>query len=119
MDFQVQDMADVSQVETSFSLEPRNAPVSSKDSSRPQNAGGNVPSESSQAVPGGHGEEAVSVDISDEAQRVSSAPPSDGGNEADSRTNQVTSFQSERAGNDTRSTTEAGRTLGQVVDTFA
>jgi len=34
-------------------------------------------------------------------------------------TNQVTSFESERTGNDTRNETEAGRTLGQVIDTFA
>jgi len=36
-----------------------------------------------------------------------------------STTNQVTSFESERTGNDTRNDTEAGRTLGQVIDTFA
>ena len=35
------------------------------------------------------------------------------------RTNQVTSFESERTGNDTNDKTEAGRTLGQVIDTFA
>lgn len=34
-------------------------------------------------------------------------------------TNQVTSFAQERTGNDTRSETEAGRTLGQVIDAFA
>jgi hypothetical protein len=34
-------------------------------------------------------------------------------------TNQVTSFVSERTGNDTNNQTEAGRTLGQVIDTFA
>lgn len=36
-----------------------------------------------------------------------------------STTNQVTSFESERTGNDTHDETEAGRTLGQVIDTFA
>jgi hypothetical protein len=36
-----------------------------------------------------------------------------------STTNQVTSFESERTGNDTQNRTEAGRTLGQVIDTFA
>lgn len=35
------------------------------------------------------------------------------------RTNQVTSYESERTGNDTNDKTEAGRTLGQVIDTFA
>ncbi len=39
--------------------------------------------------------------------------------DAGSRTNQVTSFESERTGNDTNDKTEAGRTLGQVIDTFA
>ena len=34
-------------------------------------------------------------------------------------TNQVTSFAQERTGNDTRNETEAGRTLGQVIDAFA
>jgi hypothetical protein len=36
-----------------------------------------------------------------------------------STTNQVTSFEGERTGNDTQNRTEAGRTLGQVIDTFA
>jgi len=36
-----------------------------------------------------------------------------------STTNQVTSFEGERTGNDTHNRTEAGRTLGQVIDTFA
>jgi len=36
-----------------------------------------------------------------------------------STTNQVTSFEGERTGNDTQNETEAGRTLGQVIDTFA
>lgn len=39
--------------------------------------------------------------------------------ESGKRTNQVTSFESERTGNDTNDKTEAGRTLGQVIDTFA
>lgn len=34
-------------------------------------------------------------------------------------TNQVASFENERSGNDTSNQTEAGRTLGQVIDTFA
>jgi len=42
---------------------------------------------------------------------ASSAPAND--------TNQIASIENERSGNDTSNTTEAGRTLGQVIDTFA
>jgi len=96
------------------------------------------------------GDEAVSVEISAEAQRVAAndpgnaasnethrgAPqdldatietsataqtgtPADASFDGNDRTNQVTSFENERTGNDTRNNTEAGRTLGQVIDTFA
>lgn len=96
-------------------------------------------------------DEAVSVEISEEAQQIAANDPGtatsnqsqqagapqglDGtvetsataqtGSPADSsfdgndRTNQVTSFEGERTGNDTSNNTEAGRTLGQVIDTFA
>ena len=42
-----------------------------------------------------------------------------GSTNAGGGTNQVTSFTDERTGNDTQNDTEAGRTLGQVIDTFA
>jgi hypothetical protein len=53
------------------------------------------------------------------AADTSAADHSIRSDDAGSRTNQFTSFESERTGNDTHNTTEAGRTLGQVIDTFA
>jgi hypothetical protein len=141
-------MTDVSQVETNVSFEPRTPPVNPSDGNRPNRA----PEPSS----GGREDAAFSVDISSEAQQLSSgsepAQPAPGGqggssdsfgfqagsssgfdtsfetsatdgiDQADgsgSNTNQVTSFESERTGNGPRNTSEATRTLGQVVDTFA
>jgi len=97
--------------------------------------------------PANGNESAFSVDISAEAQRITAGdtvrtdgPQTDAaepgtGQDLDATvetsatageapddagtTNQVTSFEGERTGNDTRNDTEAGRTLGQVIDTFA
>jgi hypothetical protein len=137
-------MADVSQVETSFSFEPRTAPVNPTGPNRPQGPGANDSSRSPEGAPAGRSDDAVSVALSNEAQRLPAAPAPDaaargtqepaapdttfetsapdgieGSDGTGGETNQVTSFESERTGNDTHSTTEAGRTLGQVIDTFA
>jgi hypothetical protein len=137
-------MADVSQVETSFSFEPRTAPVNPAGANRPQDTGGNTPSPSTETAASGRGDEAVTVELSSEAQRVSSTAAPDqatgetqqpaapdtsfqtsapsgieGSDDAGAQTNQVTSFESERSGNGPRNASEASRTLGQVVDTFA
>jgi hypothetical protein len=125
-------MADVSQVETSFSFEPRTAPVNPTGATRPQGPGANDSSRSPEGAPAGRSDDAVTVALSSEAQRVSQEPAApdtsfetsapdgiEGSDDAGGETNQVTSFESERTGNDTHSTTEAGRTLGQVIDTFA
>ncbi|MPY75115.1 MAG: hypothetical protein GEU87_12725 [Alphaproteobacteria bacterium] len=136
-------MADVSQVETSFSFEPRTAPVTPAEPKRPQGADANNSSRPSEPSEGGRSDAAFNVDLSNAAQQLSSndnAAPA--GSEADeapvpdssvrtsasgvensddagSRTNQVTSFESERTGNGNPDASEASRTLGQVVDTFA
>ena len=134
-------MADVSQVETSVSFEPRTPPVNPAGPNRSQDTGGNAAPRSSDAAQSGRSGDAVSVALSSEARRLLSAPDAAGGtqepagpdttvetsapggiegsDDAGEETNQVTSFQSERTGNDTHSTTEAARTLGQVVDAFA
>ena len=95
------------------------------------------------------GNEAFSIDLSADAQQVaandsgnsSAQQPSTGSSALQSTvessataevgsnagasaapandTNQVASFENERSGNDTSNQTEAGRTLGQVIDTFA
>ena len=131
-------MADVSQVETSFSFEPRTAPVNPAGPSRPQDTGGNA-ARSQEPATAARSNDAFSVDLSSEAQRVSSAPEAAvdgsetpdttletsaplgvaGSDDAGPETNQVTSFESERTGNGPRNASEASRTLGQVVDTFA
>ena len=79
---------------------------------------------------------AYRIEISEEASRLTDASPIEpaGADTPDPEvadpnaaepandppeTNQVTSFEQERTGNDTRNETEAGRTLGQVIDAFA
>lgn len=132
-------MSDVSQVDTTFSVEPRAASVNPTPSVSP--------ARTPEPPRGGRDETAVNVEISNEAQQLAtngdSAPeaptpaenrtPADSGNSLEtafrastgdggdggSRTNQVTSFATERTGNGTRNASEANRTLGQVVDTFA
>jgi hypothetical protein len=131
------------------SFEPASGGTSgvARQSNKPDFLGGSSKTGQTESARGS--DAAYSVEISDEAQRVAAseqanapkqtsaepqgldatvetsatadrgsvagAAPEDGGSE----TNQVTSFQSERTGNDTRNETEAGRTLGQVIDTFA
>jgi hypothetical protein len=55
----------------------------------------------------------------DTAARPDFGPTVGGTTNDGAATNQFTNFQSERTGNDTQNETEAGRTLGQVIDTFA
>lgn len=137
-------MADVSQVETSFSFEPRTAPVTPAEPKRPQGTDANNSSRPSEPSEGGRSDAAFNVDLSNAARQLSSndnaapadsdadeAPvpdssvrtPASGGtdnsDDAGSRTNQVTTFESERTGNGNPDASEASRTLGQVVDTFA
>ena len=140
-------MADVSQVETSFSFEPRTAPVTPAEPKRPQGTDANNAARPSEPSEGGRSDAAFNVDLSNAARQLSSndnaAPTgSEAGSETDeapvpessvrtsasgvensddagSRTNQVTSFESERTGNGNPDASEASRTLGQVVDTFA
>jgi hypothetical protein len=129
-------MSDVSQVESKFSVEPRAASVNPTPSVSP--------ARSPEPARGGRDETAVNVEISNEAQQLAAngdsapeaptpaddRPPADSGNSPETafrassgdggtRTNQVTGFASERTGNGTRNASEANRTLGQVVDTFA
>ncbi len=129
-------MTDLSQVDAKASFEPRTAPVTSSGEGRPQRTEGETSSSRpAETAPAGRSDAAYSVDLSNAAQQVSSAPAPQqpepetssalpAGGESDlpdsgTPTNQVTSFQAERNGNDTRSTSEASRTLGQVIDTFA
>lgn len=136
-------MADVSQVETSFSFEPRTAPVAPAEPERPQGGDANNSSRPSEPTVGGRSDAAFNVDLSNEARQLSSGDAAPAGSDTDetslsdgspgtaasggvndssdagSRTNQVTSFESERTGNGDPDASEAARTLGQVVDTFA
>lgn len=151
-------MVATTQIEAKLAFEPPKTPgdVSSggggsvaRDSNKPDLLSG--ASNTAPRRQASDADEAVSVEISEEAQRVAAndpgsatgnqtqqagAPqglealvktsataqtgtPADSSFDGDDRTNQVASFEDERTGNDTRNDTEAGRTLGQVIDTFA
>jgi hypothetical protein len=139
-------MTDVSQVETNVSFEPRTPPVNPSDGNRPNRAPEpssgeredaafsvdlsseaqqlSASSEPAQPTPGGQGgsnegfgpDSSSGFDTSIETSATDGIDPSNG---SGSNTNQVTSFEGERTGNGSRNTSEANRTLGQVVDTFA
>lgn len=138
-------MVEAAQIEQRLAFEPRTARVEpvgrnesvARESNKPDFFGG--PTARQGATD--EREAAYSVEISSEAQQLAASGPgartqparqdldatvetsataSIGSNAGDdTETNQVTSFVGERTGNDTRNETEAGRTLGQVIDTFA
>jgi hypothetical protein len=141
-------MVEAAQIEQRLAFEPRTAPVQpggeggsvARESNKPDLTSTQGAPESSS----GSSNAAYSVEISNEAQQVaandsdrgsqptrqdlnasvetsSTAPigSNAGASNDASETNQVTSFEGERTGNDTSNETEAGRTLGQVIDTFA
>lgn len=140
-------MVEAAQIEQRLAFEPRTAPVepadrnggAARESNKPDFLGRRTaPQETTEGR-----DTADSVEISDEARQIAANDPgnrteeprqdlnstvetsatssigSNAGASDGAETNQVTSFESERTGNDTRNETEAGRTLGQVIDTFA
>lgn len=150
-------MVATTQIEAKLAFEPPKTPEFgtsggsgsvARESTKPDFIRGSENSAAPAPVSGG--DEAFSVDLSEQAQQVaandpgtaaqssgpSSAPNasaldstvetsatagvgSSAGAESGRNTNQVASIENEQSGNDTSNRTEAGRTLGQVIDTFA
>ena len=135
-------MVTASPVESRVSIELRPTPSENTSDATRRGAKPNAvdaPSDTAEGRSSDEGNAAYNVTISDDAHKIAASAPQrdqqpadrsqDAVGDANNRngveferseeTNQTTSYESERRGNDTRNETEAGRTLGQVIDAYA